>query len=132
MDPLPTNVSTNLKKYERLKALKEKSFNAKSSNQADSVSNLIADIHVELIFLYHKISTRLIEYKETNKNKESTFEKEFDNLLQDCKKNKISQALLLMSKALYLNNTNSSNKNPDEAKSLVQVKTIFEIFYYIY
>jgi len=80
----------------------------------------MADLHVELIFLYHKISMRLLEYKESSKpSKQASFEKEFEILLNDCRKNKISQALLLISKALYLTNSNISNS--EDPKVLVQV-----------
>ena len=44
--------------------MKEKPFEYKKDMQSDAVSNLTADLHVELIFLYHKISMRLIEYRE--------------------------------------------------------------------
>ncbi len=60
-------MSTNSKKIEKLRNLKEKTFDPTNTSQVDSVSNLIADLHVELIFLYHKISMRLIEYKENSK-----------------------------------------------------------------
>jgi len=110
-----------------LKNLKEKPFDPKLEKaSSDSVTNLIADLHVELIFLFHKISMRLLEYKETQSSskpnsKQTSFEKEFESLLSDCKKNKISQALLLMSKALYIT-TNSNILNTDDPKILAQVK----------
>lgn len=124
-----TKTPTNLRKIEKLKSLKEKTFKYKSDIPTDSVSNLIADLHVELIFLYHKISVRLLEYREipskaeNSNSKENTFEKEFDLLLKECKKNKISQSLLVLSKALNLCNFNSidQTKLKIEQKSLVEV-----------
>ena len=115
---------TSAKKLERLKSIKEKSFEYKKSAESDSISSLIADLHVELIFLYHKLSLRLLEFKDLKAKKEVTFDAEFDNLLSECKKNKISQSLLLMSKALYLNSMNflsEANKVQDEQKSLIEV-----------
>ena len=65
-------MSTNSKKIEKLRNLKEKNFDPNSASQ-DSISNLIADLHVELIFLFHKISMRLIEYKESSKSNKGFF-----------------------------------------------------------
>ena len=59
-----TKTSTNQKKIDRLKSLKEKPLKIQTNIQTDSVSNLIADLHVELIFLYHKISVRLLDPKD--------------------------------------------------------------------
>jgi hypothetical protein len=59
-----TKTSTNQKKIDRLKSLKEKPLKIQTNIQTDSVTNLIADLHVELIFLYHKISVRLIDPKD--------------------------------------------------------------------
>lgn len=60
LDELPTKTSTCEAKYKKLKSLKEKIFAHKKESQSDSVSNLIADLHVELIYLFHKISMRLL------------------------------------------------------------------------
>ena len=63
----PTKSSTNPKKYLKLKNLKEKLFEHKKEAQSDSVSNLIADVHVELIYIFHKISMKVLGVnKESN------------------------------------------------------------------
>ena len=122
-----TKTSTDPKKLRKLKILKDKLFDPKIESSSDSVTNLMADLHVELIFLYHKISMRLLEYKESSKpSKQASFEKEFEILLNDCRKNKISQSLLLISKALYLTNSNISNS--EDPKFLVHVNNIFIIY----
>jgi hypothetical protein len=68
--------------------------------------------------------------KEFNNN---LLDAEFETLLAECKKNKISQSLLLMSKTLFLNNTsfastsnetannNAAAKLHDEQKTLIEV-----------
>jgi hypothetical protein len=102
---------------------------------------MIGDLHVELIFLYNKLSVRLLEYGETlnpslgnfNSKLELTikklyfflrsdinFEKNFEQLLKECKKNKISQSLLYLSKALYLNSS-PTGKYSKQQKELIEV-----------
>jgi hypothetical protein len=49
-----------------LKALKESIFQYKKNQQGDSIWNMISDLHVELIFLYNKISVRLLEFGENS------------------------------------------------------------------
>jgi hypothetical protein len=66
-----------------------------------------------------------LSIKKHKKSQDKATEKEFENLLNDCKKNKISQALLLMNHALYLNGKSSSSNDPEkieqEQKTLVEV-----------
>lgn len=70
---------------------------------------------------------RLLEFKEGSKQsskiRDYNYEKEFEALLADCKKNKISQSLLLLSKALYLSNLNLNEltKVKSDQKALVEV-----------
>ncbi|CAF0930684.1 unnamed protein product [Brachionus calyciflorus] len=120
--------STNTKKIEKLKNLKEKMFQYKKNFEIDSVSKLMADLHVELIFLYHKISVRLIQNKESHNTRGMSIEKqiasidqEFDQLLKECKKNKISQSLLFLAKALSLSHfhTTDQTKLKLEQKNLI-------------
>ncbi len=70
LSPIETSTKSaaNFKKLDRLKNLKEKSFKYRKDMESDSVTSLIADLHVELIFLYHKISIRLIDYIENYKH----------------------------------------------------------------
>ena len=102
---------------------------------------MICDLHVELIFLYNKISVRLLEFDDTTtfgnylfkKNKHkyikivrlldatASFEKNFEQLLKECKKNKISQSLLYLSKALYFTGS-QSDKYSKQQKELVEVR----------
>lgn len=56
----PTQTSTNPKKFMKLKNLKEKAFEYNKEVHSDSVSSLIADLHVEIIYLFHKISLRIL------------------------------------------------------------------------
>jgi hypothetical protein len=137
-----TKSSTNPKKYERLKGLKERRFRYKKDMESDSVTSLIADLHVELIFLYYKISLRLLDYIENVKhgahNKENAVEKEFENLLDECKNSKICQALLYMGKVLYLNGSPNSKDQNEKAKQeqlalaevILTTQIINESFFY--
>ena len=55
-------------------------------------------------------------YLDVNAN----FEKNFDQLLKECKKNKISHSLLYLSKALYFNGS-SPGKYSKQQKELIEV-----------
>ncbi len=128
-DPdVSTKSSTNTKKYDKLKGLKERRFRYKKDMESDSVTSLIADLHVELIFLNYKISLRLLDYIDSVKHvahsKENAVDKEFENLLGECKNSKIWQALLFMGKVLYLNSSASgkdSEKVKQEQRALADV-----------
>ena len=61
--------STSLKKLEFLQAIKEKRFEYKKNVETDSVSNLIADLHVELLFIFHKVCIRLLDLRRTRAEK---------------------------------------------------------------
>ena len=78
-----TKAPTSPKKY--LKHLKDKPFEYKKNAQSDSVSNLIADLHVELIYLFHKISIKLINHKETNTASNKSNKSKLIQLLFDMK-----------------------------------------------
>ncbi len=67
-DDVDENVENTLSRLEALKALKESNFVYKKDEQSDSVWNIISDLHVELIFLYNKISVKLLGYEEAPKN----------------------------------------------------------------
>lgn len=49
-------------KLEKFKSIKEKQFKYDKTVETDSVSNLIADLHVELLYVYHKIGVRLLDF----------------------------------------------------------------------
>ena len=109
LDELPTKTSTNEAKYKKLKSLKEKMFEHKKECAGDSVSNLIADLHVEMIYLFHKISMRLLGLDRENnlqtmkpKQADKEFDREFELLFKSCRRNKVSISLLLLSKASFL------------------------------
>jgi len=59
---ISTQESTNLKKIEKLRSIKEKEFNANTEN--NSISYLVGDLHTELIMMYHKICVRLADYRD--------------------------------------------------------------------
>ena len=125
-DDLESENNEGLNKLEDLRALKESDFVYKKDDQGNSVWNMIADLHVELIFLYNKISVRLLEYGDIASNNydiSTNFEKNFENLLKDCKKNKINRSLLYLAKALYLNSSPGvfSKQSTQEQKDLVEV-----------
>lgn len=108
-------------KLDELKSIKESVFVYKKNDQGNSVWNMISDLHVELIFLYDKISVRLLEFGDLSQNNldlNTNFEKNFQTLLKDAKRNKISQSLLYLSKALYLQS--SFSKNESEMKELIE------------
>jgi hypothetical protein len=62
-----------LTRLEQLKSLKESSFVFRKNEQSESVWNMIADLHVELIFLYNKISVRMLEYQDMPKTLSGMF-----------------------------------------------------------
>lgn len=126
---LKTNVKapTNSRKIEKLRNLKEKSFSYKKNFEIDSVSKLISDLHVELIFLYHKISVRILQHRDFPVKGEKLLvliDQDFEILLKECKKNKIAQSLLFLSKALSLSHFHLTdhNKLKTEQRNLIQVK----------
>jgi hypothetical protein len=115
---------------EKLKQLKERSFKLTDEIQTASVSNLIADLHVELIYLFHKISIRLLDIRDSrqltsDKDVSANFEKDYQALMADCKKNKISQALLMLAKASFL----SSRVFLDPPRIQADQKTLVEKAY---
>ncbi|RNA15266.1 cilia- and flagella-associated 54, partial [Brachionus plicatilis] len=124
---LKTNVkaSTNTRKIEKLKNLKEKTFSFQKNIEVDSVTKLIGDLHVELIFLYHKISVRLLQHRDFPIKGEkllALIDQDFEVLFKECKKNKISQSLLFLSKALSLTHFHltDQNKLKTEQRNLIQ------------
>jgi hypothetical protein len=127
-----TKSATSPKKYEKLKGLKERRFRYKKDMESDSVTSLIADLHVELIFLYYKVSLRMLDFTEAPVGalKQNPVEKEFEALLGECRNSKICQALLLMGKVLYLNAAavgggKDSDKVKQEQKALTDVRYSF-------
>lgn len=62
MRNISTKSATSAYKMEKFKSIKEKQYKYDKSVQTDSVSNLIADLHVELLYLYHKIGVRLLDF----------------------------------------------------------------------
>lgn len=123
-DFMSTRTATSTQKYEKLKAIKERPFKYKKDMESDSVNNLIGDLHVELFFLYYKISLRLLDYLDHVKqsNKQNAVEKEFEKLLSECRNSRVCQALLFMAKVLYLANSDSKyvDKTKQEQKSLAE------------
>lgn len=55
-------------------------------------------------------------------------DKEFDGMVKECKRNKISESLLLLNKALYLQNTIASTANASKTSELKnEQKSIVEV-----
>lgn len=126
---LKTNIklSTDNRKIEKLKNLKEKSLIYKDNFETHSVTKLISDLHIELIFLYHKISVRLLQHRDNPVKGEkliSLIDEDFQILLKECRQNQISQSLLFLSKALSLTHFHltDQNKLKKEQNNLIQVK----------
>ncbi len=120
----PTTASTNPKKYLKLKNMKEKSFVYSHHASTNSVNNLVADLHVELIYLHHKICLRVLALNRDNnllniktKQADKQFEKDFQILLNNCRRNGVSVSLLLLAKASYL--AKNGQQEDSECKSLV-------------
>lgn len=116
-------------KLEKFKSLKERQFKYDKNVQTDSVSNFIADLHVELIYLYHKIGLRLLDFLPPDKRPipkgyVKNVDRECENMVNECKRNKIAESLLLLNKALHLHNSKSNNQG--DQKSLVEVIKISE------
>lgn len=59
---MSTKSATSVYKLEKFKSIKERQFKYDRNVQTDSVSNLIADLHVELLYVYHKIGMRLLDF----------------------------------------------------------------------
>jgi len=124
-DQHPTTAPTNPAKYLRLKNMKEKSFDYSRHTTTNSVSNLVADLHVELIYLHHKISMRVLGItRDTNlldkpKQADKQFDKDFQALLNNCRRNRVSISLLLLAKASYLAKQSEQQSSSQECKALV-------------
>lgn len=123
-------MSTDNRKIKNLKNLKEKSLIYKDNFETHSVTQLISHLHIELIFLYHKISVRLLQHRDNPLKEEkilSLIDEDFEILLKECRKNRIFQSLLFLSRALSLTHFHliDQNKLKKEQKNLIQVKKIF-------
>ncbi len=60
-----TKSVTNSSKLEKLKSLRERPYKYPNQNHTDSAYRLNSDLHVELIFLYHKVCVRLLDSKDS-------------------------------------------------------------------
>lgn len=80
---ISTQESTSLKKIDKLRLIKEKEFNLNANTENSSISCLVADLHTELIMMYHKICVRLADYKDP-KSKSNLKGKYIDRCSSTC------------------------------------------------
>ncbi len=138
-----------------MKTLKDRTFKYPNIHHNEIGSSINSDLHVELIFLYHKVSVRLLDKKQTSKQSNETgnengneilnfififyfkskiletlnleiilgsySDNNFEALLRNCKRNKVSQSLLYLAKSLSLVNSIDSKKISSEKKNFIEV-----------
>ncbi len=76
------------------------------------VSQTVIDLHTELLYAFQRISLKLAVTPPVNSNTPSVdFEKEFNSVLAECRKNKVAQTLLLLCKAAHLNQMPNTDRN---------------------
>ena len=86
-----------------------------SQGESTGYSRGIIDLHTELLYVYQRLNLKFSIIPDSSK--EVTFEKEFETVLKECKKNKIAQSLLFLCRASYLNQLDT--KNPSEIRNSV-------------
>lgn len=85
----------------------EDSSDSEDESLSASYSRGVIDLHTELLYVYQRLNLKFAITPDSSK--EVAFEKEFDIVLKECKKNKIAQSLLFLCRSLYLNQLEAKN-----------------------
>ena len=88
---------------------------AKQTNNRD-----IIDYNTELLYTYLRLSLKLAITPKAD-TEQVDFEKEFETLLKDCRKNKTTQSLLYLCKAFYLIQSDPDNKSSDRVRQSIKI-----------
>lgn len=85
--------------------------------ETKNISSDIIDYNTELLYTYQRLSLKLAIGPELEP---VDIEKEFEKVLKDCRKNKISQSLLYLCKALYLIQADPDRKSSDLVRKTIE------------